>query len=123
MKIITRMCTSLDGYVTTPAGWPAQLADPEFSPQSYGFVEFQAHIGAVLMGRTTFEPALGAERWQESLEDADHIFGGAAPLLCDGVHDIDFETDKLLVARFLIILHGRKIAAGADIENAIAHEA
>jgi len=63
MKIITRMCMSLDGYVTTPAGWPAQLADPDFSPQSYGFVDFQAGIGAVLIGRTTFEPALGAERW------------------------------------------------------------
>jgi hypothetical protein len=25
MKIRTRMCMSLDGYVTTPDGWPAQL--------------------------------------------------------------------------------------------------
>jgi dihydrofolate reductase len=63
MKLRTRMCMSLDGYVTTPDGWPAQLADPGFSPQSYGFVEFQAGLDAVVMGRTTFEPALGAERW------------------------------------------------------------
>lgn len=63
MKILTRMCTSLDGYITTPDGWPAQLADPVFSPETYGFVEFQHRIGAVLMGRTTFEPALGAEHW------------------------------------------------------------
>jgi dihydrofolate reductase len=53
------MCMSLDGYVTTPDGWPAQLADPAFSPEAYGFVEFQAACDAVLMGRTTFEPALG----------------------------------------------------------------
>ena len=63
MTIRTRMCTSLDGYVTTPDGWPAQLADPGFSPESYGFVEFQTGLDAVLMGRTTFEPALDAGRW------------------------------------------------------------
>jgi dihydrofolate reductase len=55
---------SVDGYVTTPDGWPAQLADPAFSAgESYGFPEFQATCDAVLMGRTTFEPALGAKRW------------------------------------------------------------
>jgi dihydrofolate reductase len=59
----TRLCMSLDGFLTRPDGWPAQLADPDFSPESYGFVEFQAAHDAVLMGRTTFEPALGAERW------------------------------------------------------------
>jgi dihydrofolate reductase len=54
---------SLDGYVTTPDGRPAQLADPAFDPNSYGFVEFQKECDAVLMGRTTFEPALTADRW------------------------------------------------------------
>lgn len=63
MRILTRLCMSVDGYVTTPEGRPAQLADPAFSPESYGFVEFQQRIDAVLMGRTTFEPALGAPRW------------------------------------------------------------
>jgi hypothetical protein len=32
MEIRTRMCTSLDGCVTTPDGWPAQLADPNLHP-------------------------------------------------------------------------------------------
>jgi hypothetical protein len=32
MQIRTRMCMSADGYVTTPDGWPAQLADPAFVP-------------------------------------------------------------------------------------------
>jgi dihydrofolate reductase len=63
MQIRTRMCVSLDGYVTTPDGWPVQLADPAWSPEGYGFPEFQNSCDAVLMGRTTFEPALGAERW------------------------------------------------------------
>ncbi len=64
MNIRTRMCMSLDGYVTTSDGWPVQLADPTFDPgQSHGFPEFQESCEAVLMGRTTFEPALGADRW------------------------------------------------------------
>jgi dihydrofolate reductase len=64
MQILTRMCISLDGYVTTTDGRPVQLADPSFVPgQSHGFPEFQQTLGGVLMGRTTFEPALAAERW------------------------------------------------------------
>ena len=64
MQIRTRMCMSADGYVTTPDGWPAQLADPAFVPgESYAFPEFQASCDAVLMGRATFEPALTADRW------------------------------------------------------------
>lgn len=63
MQIRTRMCVTLDGYVTTPDGWPVQIADPSWDPEAYGFVEFQRSLDAVLMGRTTFEPALGADRW------------------------------------------------------------
>jgi dihydrofolate reductase len=63
MEIRTRMCISLDGCVTTQGGRPVQLADPGFSPGAYGFVEFQQTLDAVLMGRTTFEPALSADRW------------------------------------------------------------
>jgi dihydrofolate reductase len=63
MQIRTRVCMSLDGYVTTPDRRPAQLADPGWDPVSYGFVEFQKSCDAVLMGRTTFEPAISANRW------------------------------------------------------------
>src|SRR5436189_2222002 len=62
--IRTRMCMSLDGFVATPDGRPVQLADPTFVlGESHGFPEFQRRCEAVLMGRTTFEPALGADRW------------------------------------------------------------
>lgn len=64
MQIRTRFSMSADGYVTTPDGWPALIADPHFVPgESHGFPEFQKSCEAVLMGRTTFEPALGADRW------------------------------------------------------------
>jgi dihydrofolate reductase len=64
MQIRARMSTSADGYVTTPDGWPAQIADPTFVPgESHGFPEFLEGCEAALMGRTTFEPALTADRW------------------------------------------------------------
>ena len=64
MRIITRFSMSADGYVTTPDGWPSLTADPAFaSGASHGFPEFQKTLDAVLMGRTTFEPAIGASRW------------------------------------------------------------
>jgi dihydrofolate reductase len=64
MQIRTRFSISADGYVTTPEGWPALIADPHFvSGESHGFPEFQESCEAVLMGRTTFEPALANDRW------------------------------------------------------------
>ena len=64
MQIISRLSMSADGYVTTPDGWPAQLADPLFvSGESHGIQEFLEGKEAALMGRTTFEPALTTDRW------------------------------------------------------------
>src|SRR6478752_694678 len=63
MKILTRMCTSLDGFVTRPDGLPVQLAFDGWDAGALGFYELQARCDAVLMGRTTFEPALGAPYW------------------------------------------------------------
>jgi dihydrofolate reductase len=64
MQIRTRFSMSADGYVTTPEGWPPLTVDPQFvSGQSHGFPEFQNSCEAVLMGRTTFEPALTNHRW------------------------------------------------------------
>ena len=95
MKIKTRMCMSLDGYVTTPDGWPAQLADPSFSPASFGFVDFQAGCDAVLMGRTTFEPAIGAQPWPWSDLDV-FVLGSHRP---EGTPDhvvVDNDPTRLL---------------------------
>lgn len=63
MRILTRMCTSLDGFVTTPDGRPVQVDYPAWDPEELGFYELQSLCGAVLMGRTTFEPALYAPFW------------------------------------------------------------
>ncbi len=64
MQIRARMSMSADGYVTTPDGWPALIADPAFAGgSSHGIQEFLATCEQALMGRTTFEPAITNDRW------------------------------------------------------------
>jgi dihydrofolate reductase len=95
MQIVTRMCISTDGYVSTPDGLPVQLADPNFTPgESYGFPDFQKSCEAVLMGRTTFEPALGADRWPWPDLDV-FVLGSHRP---DGTPDhVVVESDPALL--------------------------
>jgi dihydrofolate reductase len=64
MRIRSRMGVSVDGFVSTPDGRPALLAMPDFVPgKSHGFPEFIARCDTVVMGRTTFLPAVSAPRW------------------------------------------------------------
>ncbi len=64
MLIKTHIGVSVDGFVATSDGRPALLALPDFVPgRSHGYPEFIADCGAVVMGRTTFDPALGAPSW------------------------------------------------------------
>jgi len=64
MRIRTYTFVTLDGYVSTPDGRPIQLLLPGFpGAGAYGLPEFLASCQAVVMGRTTFLPALGASQW------------------------------------------------------------
>jgi dihydrofolate reductase len=63
MNIFSRLCTSVDGCVTTPEGMPIQLGFAGWDPTALGFYQLQSRCDAVLMGRTTFEPALAAPSW------------------------------------------------------------
>jgi pimeloyl-ACP methyl ester carboxylesterase/dihydrofolate reductase len=64
MQIRTHMGVSLDGYVASADGRPALLSMPDFVPgESHGHPEFIANCDAVVMGRTTFDPALQAPSW------------------------------------------------------------
>jgi dihydrofolate reductase len=64
VQIRTRLGVSLDGFVSGPDGRPALLAMPDFVPgESHGYPEFAAECSAVVMGRNTFEPALGSPDW------------------------------------------------------------
>ena len=58
------MGVSVDGFVATPDRLPALLAMPGFVPgTSHGHPEFIKGCDAVVMGRSTFLPALDAPNW------------------------------------------------------------
>ena len=64
MRIRTNFFVSADGYVSGSDSRPVQLLLPGFSGAgSYGLPDFLASCEAVVMGRTTFLPALGAPKW------------------------------------------------------------
>jgi dihydrofolate reductase len=64
MQIRTHIGVSVDGFISSADGLPAILAMPGFaSGVSHGHPEFIADCSAVVMGRTTFEPALGSPDW------------------------------------------------------------
>jgi len=64
MRIRTYTFVTLDGYVSTPDGRPIQLLLTGFpGAGAYGLPEFLASCQAVVMGRTTFLPALEASQW------------------------------------------------------------
>ena len=64
MRIKARMGMSLDGYVATTDGTPALIKAGGFVPgRSHGYPEFIDGCDAVVMGRQTLLPALGAPQW------------------------------------------------------------
>jgi len=90
MLIRARMGVSADGFVSTADGVPALAVMPGFVPGvSHGFPEFIEGCDAVVMGRNTFVPALGAPTSPRSapsvplrLLHADRVFpDGSAELI------------------------------------------
>ena len=65
MLIRSRMGISADGFVATPDGLPTLHLEPTWVPGvTHGFPEFIENCDAVVMGRSTFLPALPAlPRW------------------------------------------------------------
>jgi dihydrofolate reductase len=64
MHIRANFFVTLDGKVSGPDGLPVQLLLPGFTgADSYGLPDFLSNCEAVVMGRTTFLPALAAPRW------------------------------------------------------------
>ena len=58
------IATSLDGFIARPDGAIDWLGGPdEDDGEDYGWAEFISAIDAIVMGRTTFEQALGFDGW------------------------------------------------------------
>ena len=96
MQIRTRMCTSLDGYISNEDGLPMQLSDPEWDPEPYGFVELQANSDEVLMGHTTLMPALEvADQWPWSDVDV-FVLASERPARTPDEVVIESDPERLL---------------------------
>ena len=96
MQVRTRMCTSLDGYISNADGLPVQLSDPEFDPEAYGFVELQTNSDAVLMGHTTLMPAIEvADQWPWSDVDV-FVLASERPAGTPDEVVIESDPDRLL---------------------------
>jgi dihydrofolate reductase len=68
MRVRSTFFVSLDGKVSGADGRPVQLLLPGFTgADSYGLPDLLATCAAVVMGRATFLPALGAPRWPWTL--------------------------------------------------------
>jgi dihydrofolate reductase len=62
--IKTHLGVSVDGFIASADGLPALLSMPGFeSGVSHGHPEFIHGCAGVVMGRSTFEPAVGASHW------------------------------------------------------------
>jgi dihydrofolate reductase len=63
----THIGISLDGFLASASGMPAWDFQPTFDGSGHGYPEFMAKVGAVAMGRTSFDQGLddwlGAWPW------------------------------------------------------------
>jgi len=57
------IATSVDGYIARPDGTFDFLSIVERPEEDYGFAEFFASIDALVIGRNTYETALGFPEW------------------------------------------------------------
>ncbi len=57
------IATSLDGFIAREDGSIDWLTEYEKAETDYGYSEFYASIGTVLMGRKTYEQVLGFGQW------------------------------------------------------------
>lgn len=59
------IATSLDGFIARPDGDFAWLdtSAPQIEGEDYGFADFYSSIDALVMGRKTYETALGFPEW------------------------------------------------------------
>ena len=63
-RIKLYIATSLDGFISRENGSIDWLTEYENNPETdYGYSEFYASIGTVLMGRKTYEQVLGFGDW------------------------------------------------------------
>ncbi len=62
-EVVYYVASSLDGYIATAVGGLEWLAPFEGGEEDYGYAEFYASVDAVLLGRRTYDTAVGFGEW------------------------------------------------------------
>lgn len=62
-EVVYYVAASIDGYIATPDGGIEWLAPFEGTGEDYGYAQFYESVGAVLLGRRTYETSLAFEEW------------------------------------------------------------
>lgn len=73
-KVTLYIATSLDGFIAEPDGGVGWL----FTEGDYGYTAFFDSVGALLMGRRTYEQVLGFGEWPYG-EKPTYVFTRSAP--------------------------------------------
>jgi dihydrofolate reductase len=73
-KVTLYIATSLDGFIAEPDGGVGWL----FTEGDYGYTAFFESVGALLMGRRTYEQVLGFGEWPYD-EKPTYVFTRSAP--------------------------------------------
>jgi len=63
MQCSVFIATSLDGFIARANGGLDWLAHVEMPGEDYGYGKFAASVDALIMGRNTYDTALGFEAW------------------------------------------------------------
>lgn len=90
------IATSLDGYIARPDGTFDFLSIVERPGEDYGFADFFATVDALVVGRNTYQTALGFPEWpyagkrcivlthrEAPSVHGEQFFSGAAPALVE----------------------------------------
>ena len=84
-KIIYSAAASMDGYITEADGGVDWL--PEGDVEGYGYEEFYAGVDALVMGRRTYDQAVGFDQW---LFDGKPVYVFTSHPPDDNPHDVEF---------------------------------
>ena len=96
-KIIYYVAASLDGYIADADGGVDWL--PEGDVEGYGYEELYSGVDALVMGRRTYDQAVGFDQWLFSDKPV-YVFTSHPP--DDNPHDVEFVSSTLRMS-----LHGQ----------------
>lgn len=94
-RLIVYIAASADGYIATPEGGIDWLT--AYDATQYGYNEFVASIGAIVMGRTTYEGILGLGEWPYPGKKAYVLTHRPLPPPPAGVNAEAFDDLELLI--------------------------